>query len=366
MSDWILRLERKFPVAHAGIYRKSLDLAFSYLSKVPLYCSWQVTYRCNFRCSFCGYWKMNTRKEEELSASDFALGARKLKKIGPMFVSLAGGEPLIRKDLPEIVNAVSSYHFPFITSNGWLVTPEKAKRLFGAGLMGAVVSLDFADEKKHDENRGKEGAFKRAVAAVKYFVDARKNKLQKINITAVLLKENIDEIEKLIIFAKKMGAEFTLQPYANIKSEFGSYGTNGLEDAETSDHTVTQEVSDHLLKLKRKYPNFKSSLEYLRRFDDFFYEGIDNCQAGRLFFNIDQKGDIAKCVEDLKNPVGNIRTIGIEELKNALLRKQRENRCKDCWYGCRGEVECFYTWNGAKNTLARILSGNGHRNGSDF
>jgi len=71
-------------------------------------------------------------------------------------------------------------------------------------------------------------------------------------------------------------------------------------------------------------------------------------------------------VEDLKNPVGNIRTIGIEELKNALLQKQRENRCKDCWYGCRGEVECFYTWNGVKNTLARIISRDGHRNGSDF
>jgi radical SAM protein with 4Fe4S-binding SPASM domain len=302
---------------------------------------------------------MKTRKEEELSVSDFALGARKLKKIGPMFVSLAGGEPMIRADLPEIVSAVSFCHFPFITTNGWLVTPEKAKRLFQSGLMGAVVSLDFADEKRHDENRGKEGAFKRAVAAVKYFVEAKTSKFQRVDITAVLLKENIDEIEKLIIFAKKLGAEFTLQPYAHIK-------TDGHDGAGISDHTITQEVSAHLLKLKRKYPNFKSTPEYLRRFDEFFCEGIGNCQAGRLFFNIDQKGDIAKCVEDLKNPVGNIRTIGIDELKNALLQKQRENRCKDCWYGCRGEVECFYTWNGVKNTLARIISRDGHRDGSDF
>lgn len=344
---------------HADVYRKSFDLAFSYLSKSPLYCSWQVTYRCNFRCSFCGYWKMKTRKEEELSVSDFALGARKLKKIGPMFISLAGGEPLIRRDLPEIVSAVSSYHFPFITTNGWLVTAEKAKRLFQSGLMGAVVSLDFTDEKKHDENRGKEGAFKRAVAAVKYFVKAKNNKFQKVDITAVLLKENVDEIEKLLILAKKLGAEFTLQPYANIKAD-------GLEDEVTRDHTITQEVSDHLLKLKSKYPHFKSSKEYLRRYDGFFQEGIGGCQAGRLFFNIDQKGDIAKCVEDLQNPVGNIRTIGIRELRNALFQKQRENKCKACWYGCRGEVECFYTRNGVKNALARIVSPNGHRNGSDI
>lgn len=346
-------------MSRADLYRKSLDLALSYLSKSPLYCSWQVTYRCNFQCSFCGYWKMRTRKEDELPVSEFASGSRKLRRLGPMFISLAGGEPLIRKDLPGIVSAVAAYHFPFITTNGWLVTSEIARRLFQSGLMGAVISLDFADERKHDENRGKEGAFKRAVAAVKHFVEAKINKLQKVNITAVLLKENLDEMEKLIILAQKLGAEFTLQPYAHIK-------TDGHDGAGITDHTITQDVSDHLLKLKRRYSSFKSSQEYLRRYDDFFREGIDGCQAGRSFFNIDHKGDLAKCVEDMQNPVGNIRTIGIDELKNALLRKQRENRCKACWYGCRGEVECFYTWNGVKNTLGRIISGNGSGNGTEL
>jgi radical SAM protein with 4Fe4S-binding SPASM domain len=302
---------------------------------------------------------MKTDREEELSVSEFASGARKLRELGPMFISLAGGEPLIRKDLPQIVSAVSAYHFPFITTNGWLATPEKARRLFESGLMGAVVSLDFASRKQHDLNRGKEGAFERAVDAVRHFVEAKRDKVQKVNITAVLLKENIDEIEKLIVLAGKLGAEFTLQPYADIK-------TNGHQDELITDHTITREVSRHLLKLKRKHPNFKSSREYLRRYDDFFREGIDGCQAGRLFFNIDQRGDIAKCVEDMDNPVGNIRTIGIGELRNALLRKQMENRCRACWYGCRGEVECFYTWNGIKSTLARIISGDGNGNGSEL
>ena len=346
-------------MSRTGLYGKSLDLALSYVSKNPLYCSWQVTYRCNFRCSFCGYWKMRTRAEDELTVSEFALGARRLRRLGPMFISLAGGEPLIRRDLPEIVSAVSAYHFPFITTNGWLVTAEGARRLFRSGLMGAVVSLDFADEKRHDENRGKEGAFKRATAAVEHFVQAKTDKLQKVNITAVLLKENIDEMEKLIILAQKLGAEFTLQPYAHIK-------TNGQDGVGITDHIITREVSDHLLKLKRKYPNFKSSREYLRRYDDFFGKGIGGCQAGRLFFNIDQKGDIAKCVEDMQNPVGNIRTIGIDQIKKALLRKQRENECKACWYGCRGEVECFYSWNGVRNTLTRIISGNGGGNGTEL
>jgi len=94
----------------------------------------------------------------------------------------------------------------------------------------------------------------------------------------------------------------------------------------------------------------------LGRFDQFFNGGVDRCQAGRLFFNIDQKGEIAKCVEDLKNPIGNIGTVEINEMKSKLLKKQEENECKCCWYGCRGEVECFYTWNGIRSSLGRIFA----------
>jgi MoaA/NifB/PqqE/SkfB family radical SAM enzyme len=154
---------------------------------------------------------MKTDPTEELTISDFASGARKLKKIGTMIVSLAGGEPMIRKDLPELVRVVSAYHFPFITTNGWLVTENRARQLFESGLMGAAVSIDFADEKKHDENRGKEGAFKKAVQAVRFFVEAKTNRFQRVDITTVLLKENLDQLEKLILLAKSLGAEFTLR-----------------------------------------------------------------------------------------------------------------------------------------------------------
>jgi MoaA/NifB/PqqE/SkfB family radical SAM enzyme len=288
---------------------------------------------------------MKTGPEEELTVSDFASGALKLKKIGTMIVSLAGGEPMIRKDLPELVRVVSAYHFPFITTNGWLVTQNKARQLFESGLMGAAVSIDFADEKKHDENRGKEGAFRRAVQAVRFFVEAKTNRFQRVDITAVLMKENLDQLEKIILLAKSLGAEFTLQPYSDLKT---------IQSEQ--DFYVDREVSEHLLKLKRKYPNFKSSPEYLRRFDQFFNGGVNHCQAGRLFFNVDQKGNIAKCVEDLKNPIGNIKTMEMQKMRTELLRKQEENKCSCCWYGCRGEVECFYTWNGLKGSLGRILA----------
>jgi MoaA/NifB/PqqE/SkfB family radical SAM enzyme len=238
------------------VYRKAFNLASGYLCRNLLYCSWQVTYRCNFRCSFCHYWKMQTDAKEELTISDFGSGAQKLKNIGTMIVSLAGGEPMMRKDLPELVRVVSAYHFPFITTNGWLVTQNKAKQLFESGLMGVAVSIDFPEEKKHDENRGKEGAFRRTVQAVKYFVEAKSNRFRRVDITAVLLKENSDQIEELIILAKKLGAEFTLQPYSDLKTVKSEY-----------DFSVDREVSKHLLELKRKYPNFKSSIEYLRRFD---------------------------------------------------------------------------------------------------
>jgi hypothetical protein len=55
--------------------------------------------------------------------------------------------------------------------------------------------------------------------------------------------------------------------------------------------------SAHLLALSRRYPNFNSNPEFLRRFDHHITEGVSGCRAGRSFFNIDQWGNISKCVE---------------------------------------------------------------------
>jgi MoaA/NifB/PqqE/SkfB family radical SAM enzyme len=92
---------------------------------------------------------------------------RKLSYLGPQIVSIGGGEPMLHHDLIRIVEELSRYHFPVMITNGWYMTPELARALFSAGMYEVSVSLDYADPGKHDSQRGRRGAFDRAVNALR-------------------------------------------------------------------------------------------------------------------------------------------------------------------------------------------------------
>jgi MoaA/NifB/PqqE/SkfB family radical SAM enzyme len=326
-----------------GSLRRKLGVISSYFLRRQLWVAWQVTYRCNFRCSFCGYWTDRFPSENELRPEQFALGAEKLYEIGNMMISLAGGEPLLRKDLPDIVEALAKYHLPMITTNGWLVTEELARELWGRGLYGASVSIDFNDAEKHDAARGVKGAYARAVRALDFFSRTRTKARQKLNLMAVLRHDNLEEMEKLILLAKRHDAYFMVQPYCPMK--------NGVQALAPGSNT-----SRHLLALKKRHGNFLSNTEFLARFDDAANGGVAGCVAGRSFFNIDHKGDIAKCVEAMDNPIGNILTMTAKEIAEGLAKAYRENTCNQCWYNCRGEVEVMYSPRGLITALGKVLN----------
>lgn len=313
--------------------KKKLRLIGAYLRGLPLWCTWQVTYNCNFRCSFCHYWRWRPDMSKELSLDDFRIGAQKLAHIGSFMISLAGGEPLLRKDLACLVAILAEDHFPFITTNGWLVTRRKAKELFRAGLWGASISIDYCDGGRHDSMRGVKGAFQSAVMALQYFSEERCYSFQRVNLMAVLNHENLSEMEGLIELAGRCGAYFMVQPYGALKT-----GDDKFLPPDGS--------SAHLLKLKRKYKNFVSNRFFLGKFDEFRSSGVPGCRAGSSFFNIDNYGNVAKCVEDLDNFVGNILRDPIEVIIGKLREKNRLNQCSACWYNCRGEIESLYSLKG--------------------
>ena len=197
---------------------KKMQLARAWGLRHPVWCAWQVNYRCNFRCSFCNYWRDPMGDLPETTVTQFASGAEKLSQLGTILVSLAGGEPLIRPDIVDIVRVVGRYHFPFLTTNGWLATRELAEELFGAGLWGVSVSLDYADPARHDRKRGQPGAHQRGLAALEHFSRARRWKWQRVNWMCVLMEDNLDQIEPMIELAADHGAYFMVQPYCTKKT----------------------------------------------------------------------------------------------------------------------------------------------------
>ena len=323
-------------------WKKRLRLIRAFFSGLPVWCAWQATYRCNFRCAFCHYWKERPRAGDEQSIADIRRGAKELTKIGSLMVSIAGGEPLLRRDLPQVVEALAQHHFPLITTNGWLTTPELARTLFKAGLWGVSLSLDYATPERHDRQRGVKGAYDRAVRALKIFSEARRARWQRVNIMAVLNHENLADMEPLIQLALEHNAWFMVQPYCVMK---------------TGDRTFRHRVgaSGHLLALRRKYPNFLSNPIFLEGFDAAVDGGVPGCLAGKAFFNIDNYGRVAQCVEDRANPVGVLHKDPIETILARLQERRAQTKCQTCWYNCRGEIESLYTLKGAATSLPTLL-----------
>ena len=328
--------------AHPAVYKKFRIFSRFALGR-PVWCTWQVTYRCNFSCSFCDYWKSPVDPSGELTVADIERGSRNLARISSLMISIGGGEPFLRPDLPAVIAALARYHMPLITTNGWCVTPENARAAFRAGLWGASVSLDYADGEKHDRARGVEGAHRRALEALEHLSRERSGRFQRVNVMAVLMKDNVGEIEPLIRLAARHGAFFMVQPFCSLKGGKREFSADAA-------------VSAHLIALRRKYPNFISNEYFLERFDLALNGGVPGCRAGRSFFNIDNYGRVAKCVEDLDHPLGNILTDPARELAARLTRAWRENRCRACWYNCRGEIEALYTPRGFLNAMPVVLS----------
>ena len=324
---------------------KKLQLFRGWATGNPIWCAWQVNYRCNFTCRFCHYWNDPAGDLPELSVDDFARGAAKLKSLGALLISLAGGEPLIRPDLVDIVAALAEAHMPFVTTNGWLATPELAEELFAAGLWGVSISIDYADAERHDFQRGTPGAWARALRAIDAFVAARRYPWQRVNWMAVLVDDNLDQLEPMIEMAAARGAYFMVQPYGVRKTGNPRFRATGERSG----------VSKHLLALRRKHPNFLSNPYFLARFDAALAGGVPNCLAGRGFFNIDSTGAISVCVEERARPVANVFEHSAREIVRRLRAADGHRGCTACWYNCRGEIEALYRPSGVLSSLPTML-----------
>ncbi len=316
---------RKKFMKNAGFFR-------SFVTRRPVWCSWQLTDKCNFRCNFCSVWRKKTNTEQ-MSLAEIRQAAYKLASIGPMMVSMTGGEPLMRKDLPEIIATMDEHHFSFISTNGSLVTRELAREIVKAGLWGIGVSVDYACPEKHDTNRGYKGAYEQALHAIEIFRSEQINGRPQVNFMFTLLNDNLTDLDEIAKMSGQLGCTFRVQAYSHLKTN-----DNSMQHG--------QPVSDKLLALHKKYSHFVTNRVVLEKFDQAITEGVPGCIAGKYMINIDPRGFVAKCPEDQKNHVGHILHDPMDILLQRLKKKHQQNTCRSCWYNCRNELEVSYSMRG--------------------
>jgi MoaA/NifB/PqqE/SkfB family radical SAM enzyme len=319
------------------VSRKALRLAGAFLKRRPIWCSWQLTRRCASYCMFCEHRLEGA--DEELDLAGCARVAEALSAGGAVVVSLTGGEPFLRPDLAEIVHIVAAHHYPLLTTHGWLVTREKARAVWAAGLEGATVRLHHARPDRHDEAAGLPRAHARALEAVAAFAAERPRGTQRVNVKVrVGAVEDLDGLEELLRATSDLGASLTVEP---------GFPLGGRESR----------LSARLLDLKRSHRNLRSSAGYLARFDEALASGIGGCQAGRAFVNVDHRGRVSKCVEFQAEAdrVGDLTRESWSEVGPRLRAVSDGNACRSCWHASRGEVEGLYSARGLVAALPALV-----------
>ena len=225
------------------IYRGLLSNMFG--GRVPLFCGHKLTYNCNLRCKMCPFWKRSSR-DSSIEREKVIL--RRIYDSGACSIAFEGGEPLLRKDLVEILAFSRSLplHTSLIT-NGTLL--ESRIDEIASYINGSLyVSLDGL-EKTHDTIRGVSGCFRKAVRGI----TASRAKAP-VTINTTIMAENIHEIEDLVKLAKELDARISVAvAYQYCKAEASAPASHEI-----------REIAGKLVEMKKKGYPLVNSVSYFK------------------------------------------------------------------------------------------------------
>ena len=151
---------------------------------------WNMTRQCNLKCVHCYAQAKVTPTENELTTAEGKTLIDDLSLFGAPVMLFSGGEPLMRPDLPELAQyAVSKGMRAVISTNGTLITREKARIFKDIGLSYVGISLDGLQE-VNDRFRGVPGAFEQALEGIRNCREAG----IKVGLRFTVNKRNADQV----------------------------------------------------------------------------------------------------------------------------------------------------------------------------
>ena len=307
----------------------------------PLLVNLEITKRCNLRCIHCNIHETpethSNIKPKELSTAEVKKLADSLKSFGTAYIGICGGEPFLRKDIFQIIDYINNIGLGLhISSNGTYITKEVAKRINDSGLNAISISLDAVTPEIHDKIRGVEGAFDKAVSAIKNVVDYKKH--TQVGISPIITNLNLDELPQLVDLAKDLGVDAVrFQPW---HVSLGHKETEEMLNIRGSRLEDLDNVIEEIIEKTKRYGIYTNTRVYLRGIRNYFEDmkGINiECFAGSFFCNISSIGDVFPCA--FIPAIGNIREEPFDMIWNTQrfneVRKDiKKGNCQKCWMGC--------------------------------
>lgn len=271
----------------------------------------------------CPFWK---RPSENLSIRQEKEILKQIYDSGVCALGFEGGEPLLRKDLPEILAYSRSLplHTSIITNGTLLKSRIDEIAPFINGIV--FVSLDGM-EKTHDQIRGVNGCFKAALQGI----DAAKDKVS-IAINTTIMADNIYEIKDIVKLAKDLGVKIVLS---------AAYEYSDTEEA-TAQTEEIRKVARQLIELRRKRYPIMNSTEY---FKVIAKEKKWTCKPWAIV-NVGADGRLVlPCyVHDQYKTSASVFENGIKASTSSFDWKTTRN-CAKCSLHCYVEPSLVLSWN---------------------
>lgn len=305
-----------------------------------------ITNKCNMSCDHCRNGILKEEEITELSYDECIQIFYEAKKLGCESVNICGGEPLLHKNVLDIIKTISKEAFTILLTNGYLIDDELALELKDANVNLVQISLDSSLPQTHNSLRNCKTAFEHVVRATKA--------LNKYDIETcfmvTLSKINKDELHSILELSKELKVSFVnfrrLIPQGNGKSNFSDLSLTKAE---------IEEILNEAKELEKNYSIGICLFPYYILKDQKIVseynkhpatQVIGGCAAGVAGLAISSNGNIQICPHIPKR-LGNIRTDNITDVWNTneeiLKLRDRTNlkgKCGKCKYsnicgGCR-------------------------------
>lgn len=279
----------------------------------PVLATFQVNLRCNSACGYCdlplnvGRYEM-TRVEIQGVFSD-------LYRDGVRFVLLQGGEPLLRRDLPEILEDLSAIGFQLtLITNGTKLTAQLVERL-GRLPLAISVSLDTLDRGQYRQIRGADQLPQvlEGIALLKEFPHPK-------FLTCIVSEVNRTEAPAVVRFAQEQGFLPVVGAYHWNVGTYGRPDELLMYDRSSAAAVFSGLLDDELIPPGYLRKFVEDNVSWLRG------QKLEPCDAGRYSIAIDASGNVSPCLA--LPSVGNLLQSSLNEI---LGRFDREaiNTCSD-------------------------------------
>lgn len=284
----------------------------------PILVTFEVTMRCNARCGFCDYWQ-TPAEEKEKELKSFADAAR---TFNPLMITFSGGEPLLRKDLEDVVGAVrraTTLSYLNVITHGAMLSLDRARSLWTAGIDQFNISLDYVDG-RHDTARGIPRLTDKIMAAVQ---GMRASGIDSIRFNTVIKNDNLDQLMPITERAAELGIGVNFSVYTEAKN---GNAEHRLQDGFAAD--TARAIGDLLAFKRRRRGIITNSDHYLEQIPRYVSgEAMDLCHSGIRTLHVDPYGRVKRCPDF---PT---------DFHWSEYRAYEPIACNECFYACRGEAQ---------------------------